>query len=458
MKPISLLLLLLLCVSLLPACTNARPQDFTVFIHPSGNLYVGDKISVEVSAPLSLFDTTESFQKYSIAIKVGDQPIGTSHFIPMYDARATLAFAWDTGGWAPGVYELTILVKPFDITITKQVELLPADELPQAEAEAELKFTTTDCCTIFYFTGTDAERDLETITQQIQEQYVKVETQFQEPFPEKLTFFLYPRQIGQGGFSGVYLSYDDEGYIPGDFEVTLHHEISHMADSLHCPYYRPMMLVEGLMVYSSGGHFRAGPSLPRAAALLELGEFIPLKTMAKDDFYKLQHEYSYLEAGALVEYLVATYGWEGFDGFYCDIMMPGPYTKSWKTMDLALQQHFEITLAQLEDNFIAELETYTVSDETRDDVRLTASLFDTMRRYQEMLDPSAYLYTVWVPTIDEINRYDVVADYLRQPEEPINIQVTALLVQARQQWEKSEFDQLEQTLAEITFILDNYQR
>lgn len=458
MKHLPAIVVLVMCVLLVPACNTARPDDFQVYLHPAGNLYVGDKISIEVAAPFSLFDTTDGFQKYSIEATVGDELIGVSHFAPAFmDVRATINFGWNTAGLVPGNYELAILIKPFNITLTRQVELLPSDSLPQAEADAELKFITTDCCTIYYITGTDAERDLETISQVIQEHYREVETQFQETYPEKLAIFLYPRQIGQGGFSGIYLSYDDEGYIPGEFELILHHEISHMLDSVHCPYYRPMMLVEGLMLYSSGGHFRSGSSLPRTAALLDMKEFIPLKTLSGDEFYVLQHEYSYLEAGALVEYLVETYGWEEFDQFYCDIMSPGPYTRSWETMDMALQQHFEITLAQLEDDFIAELETYPVTDEVRDDVRLTAYLFDTIRRYQELLDPSAYLYSFWLPGVSEINRYDVVADYLRQPEEPINLQVTTLLVQARQQWENSEFPQLEQTLDGVNAILDDFQ-
>ncbi len=152
---------------------------------------------------------------------------------------------------------------------------------------------------------------------------------------------------------------------------------------------KPSMLVEGLAVYLSGGHYKPEPLLPRLAALLPpeagcmpvaqalaggsaqavssrlcgLNRYIPLEDLL-DHFYFAQHEIGYLEAGSLVEFMVDTWGWTAFSSFYRDIhplenptaQPAGTDLSQSRAVEAALQRHFGLTLAQLEARFLASLE------------------------------------------------------------------------------------------------------
>jgi hypothetical protein len=62
-----------------------------------------------------------------------------------------------------------------------------------------------------------------------------------------------------------------------DFGILAHHEMVHVIDRLvNTEGPRPAMFVEGLAVYLSGGHYREGDPLQRAAALLALEMYLPL--------------------------------------------------------------------------------------------------------------------------------------------------------------------------------------
>jgi hypothetical protein len=130
-------------------------------------------------------------------------------------------------------------------------------------------------------------------------------------FNEPITVTL-PRAAGQRFASDeIHISYLDRNYAGGRPEMVLHHEMIHILDSRLGGDMRPSILVEGLAVYLTGGHFKPEPLMPRSAALLEtwgsplqpgLDWFIPLETLA-ENFYQSQHEIGYLEAGALVEFM-----------------------------------------------------------------------------------------------------------------------------------------------------------
>ncbi|NJN43981.1 MAG: hypothetical protein HC806_04155 [Anaerolineae bacterium] len=188
------------------------------------------------------------------------------------------------------------------------------------------------------------------------------------------------------------------------------------------------MFVEGLATYLSGGHFKPEPLLERAAEVVDLDWYLPLAPLA-DDFYPSQHELSYLEAAALIEYMVDTWGWEKFDEFYRSIEEHPSRLQS-AAINQALTVHYEMTFDQLETQFLATLNAFPDSPELEDDVRLTVMFFDTVRRYQQTLDPSAYFMTAWLLGIDELLDSGIVADYVRHPSAPENLALETLLVQA----------------------------
>jgi len=233
----------------------------------------------------------------------------------------------------------------------------------------------------------------------------------------------------------------------------LRHEMVHYLDNSLGGELRPTLLLEGLAVYLSGGHFKEEALLPRAAALLELGWYQPLTELA-NDFYPSQHETGYLEAGALVEYMIERWGWEAFERFYRDIH-PGPRGNNQAdAIDAALREHFEISFAELEADFRQRLQEQDYTPAQREDVRLTVEFYDTVRRYQQALDPSAYYLTAWLPDGEKMRERSIVADYLRHPSAPENVTLETLLVSADEHLRSGEYAEAEKLLEAMNGALD----
>jgi hypothetical protein len=162
-----------------------------------------------------------------------------------------------------------------------------------------------------------------------------------------------------------------------------------------------------------------------------------------------------------VQYLVETYGWDAFDNFHRH--MPDPSTvlgagpgqaSPSEVLDAALREHFGISLADLETDFTAALRAQTVTDDVRDDLRLTVRFYDTVRRYQQGLDPSAYFMTAWLPDGKTMRETGIVADYLRHPDGWKNRLIESLLVRADAELRAGEYDRVEKTLNQVDWLLD----
>jgi hypothetical protein len=215
---------------------------------------------------------------------------------------------------------------------------------------------------------------------------------------------------------------------------------------------RPSLLVEGLAVHLSDGHFKREPLLPRAAALLELGWYLPL-TELTDTFYTSQHEIGYLEGGALVEYLVNRYGYSAFNDFYRNIEEDSSGDQS-KALDQAMQDHFDLTLEQMEAKFKSELYRQHIIPDMYADVRLTVSYYEAVRQYQRLLDPSAYFLTAWLPDGEEMRQRGIVADYLRRPSTLQNLVIEELLIEADRQIRAGNYLEAEKALDQVQGELD----
>jgi len=202
---------------------------------------------------------------------------------------------------------------------------------------------------------------------------------------------------------------------------------------------------------------RQEPLLPRAATLLDLGWYIPLLELS-EDFYFHQHEISYMEAGALVEFMVSRWGYEAFEAFYRDIYRLTPNGDEVSAIDVALQHHFGITFTELEEQFLIELRSYSPDPALRDDVFLTVQLFDTIRRYQQMLDPSAYFLTAWLVMLSDLQSHDIAADYLRHPSQPENLTIETLLISAQESLMEGHFEIVRDILEAVNISLDRLEK
>ena len=381
---------ILFIVLLLSSCAPIRAtEQIIVKTHPDGPIYVGDQVSFEVLTPAATGDNSGS-----IAVTFDGQELGSAGFAPYGIGgriQATLWWVWDTRNLKPGRYTLTFTHLPDNYTWTETFLLHPAAQVPPPEPDAHWDSITTICCNIYYITGTAVERDISTLSREADEQSAAVSAQMKTSLSKRIDIIFMSRVVGHGGFTSnsVYFSYLDNNYIGNDMPILFHHEFVHYYDSALGGEYLPSMLQEGLAVYLTGGHFKPEPLGPRAAALLNLGLYIPLTTIA-NDFYNQQHDIGYLEAGSLVQYLVETYGWSEFNKFYRTIHAPGSEPVS-TAIDIALQNHFGISFADLETAYLAYLHSTPFTQDIRTDLQLTVAFFDTVRRYQEALDPISLL-------------------------------------------------------------------
>ena len=436
------------------------PLDFEVRTHPDGGLFVGDQVSFEVIAPqdLDLSDTV-------LQISNGSKSPLEAHFSLFGIGgrnQATLYWEWDTTDLEAGIQPLEFSIQPLSYTWTHTVTLGSAANIPPPEPVAQWATDESDCCVFYYVTETAAAREITTTLVTADDLADHAINVLEIDFTEPLIVTLMPRVLGQGGFasSEMYISFLDRNYVGNDFEMVLHHEMVHILDYRLGGEMRPTILIEGLAVYLSGGHYKPEDLIPRSAALLDpseredslgLGWYLPLRPLV-DDFYNSQHEIGYMQAGALVEFMVDTWGWEAYSTFYRDIHPIENGTQS-DAMDEALQIHFGLTLDELEENFLTVLRQQPITSAEIEDVRLTVDFFDTMRRYQQTLDASAYFLMAWLPNGPLMRERGIVADLVRRPSEVENLALETLLVSANKALRANDHALAKDAIAAVNAVL-----
>ncbi len=435
------------------------PDD--VRLHPDGDrFYSGDQISFQVYAHHGSPD-----QRPDVDLEVrlgppdGGELIarGPVRFYGRAEGQVRLDWAWDTAGLS-GTYSLTFALDPDDQVqvgdenphnnvVSLTLELAPPLDTSTRWAEAH-----SDCCTFYYITGSAAERDLPQLIDTAQEAIDYVSDRLGEEISQTLPIYFIDRVLGHGGFAGevVILSYLDRNYAGGGLREVFRHEGVHLLDQRFTDA-RPTLLIEGLAVTIAGGHFDQEPITERAAALLALDRYIPLEQLAAD-FYPSQHEIGYLEAAAFVTYLIERYGWEDFKAFYSDIHWDDAGQVA--MIETGLQAHFGLSLAQAEADWLASLEAITPSPTQITDLRDTVAFYDTVRRYQQIFDPSAYFLQAWLPSLPEARRRGITADFDRHPESPVNLALETMLIDADQAFGAGDYAWGESLLAAVNATLD----
>ena len=436
------------------------PAEIQVRFHPDDVLVIGDLVSIEV-IPTPGLDLTQ--YKVQVAVQ-GGAVIGETDFTSFGIAgrqQATLTWVWDTRGLEAGDYQLQFTLNPGGVSWTETVSLFLPDILPAQLKQAHWAQASNDCCLVHYVTGTAAERDLDVLLDDIDLQAQDVVARFGIEFSEPITITLMSRLLGHGGFATneIHVSYLDRDYSSGFPEMVIHHEMVHILDARLGGDFRPSLFIEGLAVYLTGGHFKPEPLMPRAAALLDswgtprqpgLGWYISLELLA-DDFYAGQHEIGYLQAAALVEYMVDTYGWDAFMDFYRNIE---PDTDGQTAaIDSALKKHFNISFVDLERDFKAALQLLPADPALAMDVRLTVQFYDTVRHYQQSLDPSAYFLTAWLVDTVKMRQEGIVSDYLRHPDKLINLTLETMLAAAGEDIHRGQYRSTEILITAVNAVL-----
>jgi hypothetical protein len=440
-------------------------------------------VSFEIIAPP---DFKLADQRVSISLDPGQaaRSLGEAGFAGFGIAQrlqANLYWAWDTHSLAPGNYTLNFSVHPGDYSWTETVALLPAQMLPPEEKNARWTTAESNCCLVYYLTGSAAERDLDALLAMLDDQADQAARAMQMDFDRPISIIFLPRVMGHGGFAGneIAVSYLDRNYAGGDPAIVIHHEMVHILDQ-RLGGFRPSFLAEGLAVYLSGGHFKPEPILNRAAALLppapgcqpasealegelvcSLGLYITMNDLV-ENFYFTQHETGYLQAAALVEFMISEWGWARFRQFYLSIEPPARGDRGFYpaggpihgVVEQALQANYQLSLGELEQRFIAALEQQRLTPQVIEDVRLTVKFYDTVRRYQQYFDPSAYFLTAWLVDAQAMFERGIVADYMRRPVSANNLMFEELLVVAARLLASEDTPQAEHLLDQVNADLE----
>ena len=377
--------------------------------------------------------------------------------------RARLAWAWDTAGL---VGEQTLIAwvdpddaiqagdeNPADNVVTLTMDLLPAGDLPPLEVEADWVSTTMPCCVLHYLDDTAAGRDIPTITLVTEQAVADIEVRLGVLPADPLQFYFIGRVIGHGGYAydTVALSYLDRHYAGSDLPTVVRHEATHVVDGELLSIYPPAMLREGLATYMGGGHFKPEPIPQRTAALLELDLYVPLERLA-NNFYREQHEVGYMEAAGFIAFLVEIEGWDRFLTFYASF--PEGSESGADQLDEALNSVYGQGLVATEQAFQAWLRALPPDPVQVRDLRDTVTLYDAVRRYQALKDPSAYWMNSFLPNPTYAEQHGLVADFLRHPDTPENIALETMLIAARERLRAEDFDGGGVLTAAVNRVLD----
>ncbi len=434
-------------------------QVWQVRIHPVGPWYVGDVLSWEVRPPPG---QGEDFQGKMVTLQV-DPPSG-----PRWRERlglwgidrvpaAVFPWVWDTWGVASGLHSLVVRFEGREV-YRGRVYLYPESLRPTWEKEIQWAERVTSCCRIFYFTHTETARDLERLVDTVEKAYQRVQMQFGVRLEASAEVVFLPRLLGQGGFMGseMWVTYRDRGPLMEPVSQIVYHEMVHWAERQILEHGRPSVFVEGLAVYLSGGHYRPGePLFRRAQAVRMWGRYLPLATLS-ENFYQHQHELAYIQAGALVAYMVDRWGWETFWDFYSSLERPNEGESVVQALDRQLRRRFGLGLEELDADLRAFLDKHPPTPKDLEDVRQTVALYEGLRFYQKVMDPDAYYGTAWLPYRAIMQPRGIVTDAIRGPNTALHQTVELLLQQASLSWLHGDYVLAGRYVDEATRLVEAY--
>ncbi len=436
----------------IPTPTPPYPWlDGEVRVYPGPLHYAGDRLTVEVV--VQNIDRLPSDQHAVLA--VDGQPLPVEPMVvhsPLRDDVLVFRWAWDTTDQA-GRHRLRVTL-PLNLrgealALDFAVQILPADQRPRQERNARwTQERIPGCCVLNTISETAAHRDVDLIARQAQQAMADVESRLGFRIAGKpVPITLIDNVWGNGGYAAneVVLTYVDRSYVVPDLATTLRHELTHWAMRSRGGN-APAILSEGLAVVVAGGHYRPAPIGERAAALLDLGWYIPLADLA-DNFWQHQHEIAYLEAAGLVYYLIQTYDMRTFLRMY-STEQPALTGAAW--LDAALQDTYNLTLDEVEARYRTWLAAHPAGGQ-REDVRLTVYLYDTIRRYQDLYAP----YQEALPSAEEARAAGQVAEFLREPSEAENIALETMLIAAQRALAGGQYAQAEALVNAVNATLDD---
>ncbi len=435
-----------------------------LILHPVPKIYAGDKVTFQLlpHVPDNLHVNEVTAAILVDGVQVASGPLDRRNWNGQ--AEGVYEWAWDTTGLS-GDYRIEVVLDPGD-TIqagdedpsNNTISIIATVHVPTGQAARDLTATwetmETNCCVLHVVSDTAAARDLGSLAPLLEQAVAQAANRLGVTPSQKLHVYFIDRIVGQGGFAGtdMVVSYVDRRYAGGGFYELLVHEAAHILDQQFAPQ-RISFLAEGLAVWVTGGHYKVEDLKQRSAALLALGQYVPLASLISD-FYPVQHEIGYLEAAGFVSYLIERGGWNTFRDFYSEVSADDGPTLA-DAVDVNLQRYYGATLAQIEAEWMAALQSVPVDPAAVDDLRTTIRYYNVARHYQEIYDPTAHYLSAWLPHPTQVREFGNPADLTRRPEEEINIMLEVMLTAADTALRGGDFSRANVILDSVNNILNN---
>lgn len=424
-----------------------------VHAYPAPLHYVGDVLSFEAA----VYGFTDISNLSGITLRVDGRELSADPGFANSAIRGdAIVFArvWDTADTEPGEHAVSIALpegsRGGGRTAEVVVRLEPADEKPLQEQEAVWWERSSNCCRIYYLSGTTAEREITRLGDALDQAFATVEERLAIEVEEgPATVALIDNVWGNGAYLDdmMVFSVVDRRYVGTDMTTMLAHETVHWITHSCTARRTPAILCEGLAVYAAGGHYKPEPLHRRGAALVALDAYVPLETLA-DTFRSQQHEVAYAEAGALVQYLIDRYGLERFyDLTGAEDIVAGSDAE-W--LDEALQRTYDIDLAETERAFRSWLDGVEPGEQT-EDLAQTIALHDSIRRYQQLYAA----YQEALPPIAAATTDGTVSEFIREPHAPANVALEVMYVTAQEALLTGDYGQVETLVSAVNATLDD---
>jgi hypothetical protein len=283
-----------------------------------------------------------------------------------------------------------------------------------------------------YAPDTAAERDRFRLGGLAEASLDSISAILEMPFDGTMDIYLVPRVFWQGGAAYgdkiQLISYLDRNYTGIETWSYFTHEGTHaLAQDLLQPKEEGQggpdgVLVEGLAVWASDGHYRQEPIDAWAAVVAGSEAYLPLDELRAGPFYDFQHETSYIEAASFVKFLIEQYGLETLKELY------GRATGDEAHDDELVRALYGVGYDELEDMWLHYLAGLAPTPEQVETWHLKVRSFDLMRRYETDLDPDARI----LPGLPTEWQTDTLNIFLQRAGAPENVVLEMALIAAQE--------------------------
>ena len=284
----------------------------------------------------------------------------------------------------------------------------------------------------YYMPGTAAERDRFEIGSVAEASLAQIRSVLEVELEEQMRIYLVPRIFWQGGAAYgdkvQLISYLDRNYTAIETWSYFAHEGTHaLAQDLLQPKEDgggpDGVLVEGLAVWASDGHYRREPIDAWAAVVAGSDQYLPLADLRAGSFYDFQHETSYLEGASFVKFLIERYGLDRLKDLY------GQATGDVEQDRALVQSLYGKGYDALEAEWLDYLAGLSPMPEQAETWNLKVRSFDLLRRYETELDPDARLLPSNAPPEWTSDTLKV---FLGRVNAPVNIVLETALIAAQE--------------------------